>query len=232
LGALGSEDFRLAQRFQIDAASEVTSVQILLELLTSEAEICLAIDSEFQGQPAESALPGSEVVRRSSVAAEAEKASTPAFVEFKFPSPLALQPGHYWIVLSAPSGQLTWRINDAQPNTGSFVYTRLDGSARWIQRRHPTTGKAVSGIYKMSSLVPDTTNLMGIDIGGMKGLLMDIRHPVQIDQDLTALVVNGHVTSLASLLNKLNFQTFPAFTFPTSATGSLNISDLHIAFDV
>jgi hypothetical protein len=38
----------------------------------------------------------------------------------------------------------------------------------------------------------------------MKGMIMDIQHPAQIDQDLAALVANGNVTSLVSLLNKLN----------------------------
>jgi hypothetical protein len=232
LGVLGSEDFLLAQRFQINMATSITSVGVMLEFLTGEAEVSVAIHSEFQGQPGESALPGSEIVRQFSMPEEPEVASTPLFVEFKYTTPLDLDQGKYWIVLAATDGQLTWRANEAQPNLGGFMYTRLDGSTNWIQRRHPSTGKAISGIFKITYLPLDTSDLIKIEIGGIQGMIPDIPHPAQINQDVTALIVIDQVTRLLDLLNKMNSPERPALTFSTSAKGTLTISDLHIAFEV
>ena len=231
LGALGSDDFLLAQGFQIDAATDITSLGIMLEFIAGEAEVSVAIHSEFQEQPGESALPGSQVVRQFAMPEEPQDASTAHFEEFKFASPLALNPGNYWVVLSVTGGQLTWRLNDTQPNPGAFLYTRLDGSTHWLQRRHPSTGKAISGIFKLTYLPQNTSNLIKTEIGGIQGLIPDIPHPAHIDQDVTALIVNDKLTPLVDLLNNPTLPKPLALAFSTSAKGTLTISDLHIAFE-
>ena len=99
-----------------------------------------------------------------------------------------------------------------------------------MERRHPTTGEAVSGCFKVHFLAQDAADLIRISIGNNEGLVAGVETPSQIDQQISTLVVKGREKKLVDLLNDAPVKDRIPIIFSTFARGSVEISNLKIKF--
>lgn len=227
-GALGSGEFILAQRLDTTNNTNLAAVDLELEFVTETVQLSIAIHPDFNGQPSNSPLPETLVTLEFPGAGEIEKR---ALVKFELPSTVELRGGSYWIVLSVANGEVTWRINDEQPNLGGFLFSRSDGPVNWVERRAQGPGELISGSFRLHFLPQSTTDLINLNIGETEGAVLAVEDLEAIDLSVDNLNVQGQKVSLAEIIQGALFNDHIPIGFSTRANGNLTIKDLLVKFN-